>query len=502
LSGINTSGDTVNVTFNASLSSPDSTTLNGIVSSYYPRNIVFFSGVSVDSITYQNSPYFIGLNSVSCDTSGGNIIILLRQASTSTSGLYAIEKRTADANTVTILAYGNDLINGSSSAVISTRSGYLILQSNGFNWISTNASSINQTNNVAAIDMRASVTNIFYDSSISASQSITSTIYVVMKTITPPAGTYSVNFSSSLTCSTSATINTALVLGIGPSALTSLSASSTTTAVTVNFASQAVVVGGTGGVLSSILYVTSVTSGNLAVGQYISGTGIISGTTIVSVQIASGGTGVYVMSVPNSISNGTTITGGASGYVVGQNINVSGFTPSAFNGAYQISVISPTSIQYSWSGTAQSATVQGAINPGGFLPVTAATSASNVVTLTFSGSPITAGFSSGQQIVVSNFSSPVSAFNGTWTITSLTSSTIVYTSTSGGNATASSPFGSVGLVVPGASRNSLTTTTAACSTTLNKNISVDGLTPVSIYWNSTSGTITCKGAVFNMTKIV
>lgn len=502
LVGISKSGDSINVAFNSSLAGGDVTTLNNIVSSFYPRNVIFFSGVSVDNITVQNSPYLIGLNSVSCDTSSGNITLLLRQASKSTSAIYAIEKRTSDGNTVTVIPYGSDLINGSSSSTISSYGGSLVIQSNGYGWVSTTTNFINQTNNSSLIDMSSSATNTFYDASISTTQSITSTVYVMMRTITPQqSGIYSVNFSSSLTCSASATLYTALVLGIGPSTLTSTSATSTSSAVTVNYASQAVVVGGTNGVLSSLLYVTSVTSGTLNVGQYISGSGIVSGTTIVAIQLGSGGTGTYTLSIPNLITNGTTITAGSMGYIVGQNIIVTGFTPSSFNGSFQISAITPTSLQYALSGTPQTASVQGSINPAGYLAITAASSSSNVVTLTFASNPITAGFLTGQQIVVTGFTSPVSAFNGTWTITSVTSSTIVYTSTTGGTATATS-FGYVGLIVPGTQRNSLVTTTASCSTTLNKTIAADGFTPVSIYWYSTAGTITCKGAVFNVTKIV
>jgi hypothetical protein len=503
LVGIGMSGDVINVTFQSALSSPDLTTLNNIVSSFSPRNIVFFSGVTVDNITYSDSPYLIGYNSLSCDTTGGNVIVLLRQASKCTGAVYAIEKSSSDGNIVIITPYGNDLISGSNSATLSIYNGYLIIKSNGSTWQSSSINYIDQISNSLLIDMSSNVTNTFYDATISSTQSITSTTYVMMKSITPPSGTYAINFSASLTCSTSATVYTSLVLGIGPSTLPSTSATSTSNIVTVNFAAQAIVQGGTNGSQSQVLYVSSVTSGVLNVGQYLTGTGIVAGTTILSIQLGSGGTGIYIMSIPNSIANGTTITAGAAGYVIGQNILVYGFTPSSFNGLQQILSITATSLKFALSVPDQTATVQGYITPAGYLPVTGASSVSNVVTLTFSGNPITSGFLTGQQIIVTGFTSPVTSFNGTWTITSISSSTITYTSTSGGTTTSpSTSFGAVGLLIPGTSRNSLVTTTASSSTTSNKNVGLDGVTPISVYWYSTAGTITCKGSVFNMTRIV
>ena len=346
------------------------------------------------------------------------------------------------------------------------------------------------------------ITNTFYEASIISSQTITSTVYVLMSgmSISPQLGTYNCNFTSSLTCSASATVNVALVLGIGPSSLTSTSASLASNVVTVNFASQGVVTGGTGGVLSTTLVVSAVTSGTLSEGQTISGTGIATGTTITQIQLGSGGIGSYTMSVANSVANGTTITAGANGYLIGQSIIAAGFTPTALNGTYSITALTPTSLQYALVASNQSATVQGTISCAGYLNATAASSSSNVVTITFSTNPISAGFLANQTIVV--IGSSIAAYNGTWTITSVTSTTIVYTSTSGGTQTAAFPFASVGFVVPGTARNSVVTTTAAASTSLNKNLTITTQMPMSIFWNSSTGTITCKGAVFNANKVI
>ena len=65
----------------------------------------------------------------------------------------------------------------------------------------------------------------------------------------------------------------------------------------------------TGTITATVLNVTAVASGTIAVGQVISGTGITAGTTIVSFGTGTGGTGTYTVSISQSAAS-TTISAG------------------------------------------------------------------------------------------------------------------------------------------------------------------------------------------------
>jgi hypothetical protein len=67
--------------------------------------------------------------------------------------------------------------------------------------------------------------------------------------------------------------------------------------------------GGTGGVSSTTLTVTAVASGTIIVGMAIAGPGIALGTTISALGSGVGGTGTYVMSVAQTITNGSALSG-------------------------------------------------------------------------------------------------------------------------------------------------------------------------------------------------
>ncbi len=71
--------------------------------------------------------------------------------------------------------------------------------------------------------------------------------------------------------------------------------------------------------------------------------------------------------------------------------------------------------------------------PGNGLVTTAASVTSNVATLTFGSSPITAGFVSGRNVFVFGFSGTDIYFNGTFAITGVTSSTVTYALTHANN---------------------------------------------------------------------
>jgi hypothetical protein len=63
----------------------------------------------------------------------------------------------------------------------------------------------------------------------------------------------------------------------------------------------------TGAIAGTVLTVSAVTSGTLAVGQSISGTGITAGTTITALGTGTGGAGTYTVSISQTASS-TTVT--------------------------------------------------------------------------------------------------------------------------------------------------------------------------------------------------
>src|SRR3989442_1237240 len=78
--------------------------------------------------------------------------------------------------------------------------------------------------------------------------------------------------------------------------------------------------------------------------------------------------------------------------------------------------------------TAYSGTAQVCLGTG--LTTTAASITSNVATLTMSSSPITAGLINGRDVLIINFSGADAAiFNGTFTLTAVTSTQIQFTLT-------------------------------------------------------------------------
>lgn len=67
----------------------------------------------------------------------------------------------------------------------------------------------------------------------------------------------------------------------------------------------------TGSIAGTVMTVTAVSSGTLAVNQTISGTNVVAGTTIVSLGTGTGGTGTYNVSYTQTVAS-TTITAGAT----------------------------------------------------------------------------------------------------------------------------------------------------------------------------------------------
>jgi len=87
-------------------------------------------------------------------------------------------------------------------------------------------------------------------------------------------------------------------------------------------------IGGTGGVSSTTLTVTAVTSGTLSVGQQVGGPGIVGGTTIVALGTGGGGTGTYILSAPMTVPNGSVIQGGTN-----QATNINNFLSAVVSNA-------------------------------------------------------------------------------------------------------------------------------------------------------------------------
>jgi hypothetical protein len=84
----------------------------------------------------------------------------------------------------------------------------------------------------------------------------------------------------------------------------------------------------TGSVATTVLTVTAVTSGTLAIGQIITGTNVLPGTRITALGTGTGGTGTYTLSQSQTVAS-TTITGGAPAFRVGTEKGTDGGTARA-----------------------------------------------------------------------------------------------------------------------------------------------------------------------------
>ena len=81
----------------------------------------------------------------------------------------------------------------------------------------------------------------------------------------------------------------------------------------------------TGSIAGTVLTVTAVTSGTLAVGQIITGTNVLPGTRITALGTGTGGTGTYTVSQSQTVAS-TTITGGTPTFRVGTEKGADGGT--------------------------------------------------------------------------------------------------------------------------------------------------------------------------------
>jgi hypothetical protein len=81
----------------------------------------------------------------------------------------------------------------------------------------------------------------------------------------------------------------------------------------------------TGSIATTVLTVTAVTSGTLAVGQIITSTNVLPGTRITALGTGTGGTGTYTLSQSQTVAS-TTITAGAPAFRVGTEKGADGGT--------------------------------------------------------------------------------------------------------------------------------------------------------------------------------
>jgi len=118
---------------------------------------------------------------------------------------------------------------------------------------------------------------------------------------------------------------------------------------------------------------------------------------------------------------------------------------------------------------------------------TAAAVSGNVATLTFGSSPVAAGFVNGRSVLIVNFAVADSYFNGTYTLTGVTASTITYALTHG-NASSASNGGALQFQTASAACIPAATvySDSALTTTLAQPFSDDGKGNVSFFGTPSS----------------
>lgn len=105
-----------------------------------------------------------------------------------------------------------------------------------------------------------------------------------------------------------------------------------------------------GSISGTTLTVSAITTGTtIAIGQVVSGAGIVTGTTITAFISGSGGAGTYTVSFPQTIANGTAMTGTMTYYY-----SVCALTASAEGGLSVSASVSPDAsyrkVALSWTG--------------------------------------------------------------------------------------------------------------------------------------------------------
>jgi hypothetical protein len=239
-------GDELVITFTEDYTS-SLAAINSVISNYKPTPS-YFDDLKFVSIVAADSPYYT-TKSVKCDTTNGNITVLLPKTQRAKNGIFAIQK-TAAAGTVTITPNGLETIIGAANMQLTDNKSYIVLKVHEGGWISALGSKIDVSANdfidsantvgdllvdngteSVPLHVGANGTILVADSSqalglrwgsasggatscteitSTAVTTTTSTSYVVMlgMTSTPSAGTYVVMFSSTLSVSSASAVVT------------------------------------------------------------------------------------------------------------------------------------------------------------------------------------------------------------------------------------------------------------------------------------------------------
>ncbi|QKF94439.1 hypothetical protein QKU48_gp0981 [Fadolivirus algeromassiliense] len=111
---------------------PSTCPING-THSINNNSIQIVDTIECVNVTSTDSPYSITQNSVFCNTADGHIIINLPKASRTTNSQYLI-KKTSSSNTLSIIPYENELIDGLATKNITLLNDTVMILSNGFDW--------------------------------------------------------------------------------------------------------------------------------------------------------------------------------------------------------------------------------------------------------------------------------------------------------------------------------------------------------------------------------
>jgi hypothetical protein len=197
----------------------------------------------------------------------------------------------------------------------------------------------------------------------------------------------------------------------------------------------------TAAIATTVLTVSAVASGTLAVGQAVDGTGVTAGTYITALGTGTGGAGTYTLSASQTVSSTTLYAGQSSNAVVTGSIATTTLTVTAVtSGRLRVGqTISGTGVT---GGTTITALVTGKGGTGTYTVSASQTVTSTTITGTFASATITAnpasatvydnGSTASTQTVLSNITianngassatyriskSKRDAYHGDWTIT-------------------------------------------------------------------------------------
>lgn len=130
-------GDQLIIHFTSDYTS-DLNVINSVITNYKPVP-AFFDDLKFVTITSADSPYQIIKKSVKCNTTGGNITLILPLVQRAKKGIIAVYKIISASNTVTIQPNGSDTINGTTTPLqLTDLKSYFVLTNNGIsNWVTS-----------------------------------------------------------------------------------------------------------------------------------------------------------------------------------------------------------------------------------------------------------------------------------------------------------------------------------------------------------------------------